>query len=240
MIRNKRRRTSLIGILFLLLIGGFNGNYKSVSIQIDNFLNQEKAIKSIQRADEIPIFDGENYVVIVNNNIPNFTNKDLTIDSIGWQQFSDLDSLNRVGVAEAMLHKSMMPTESRGDIQHVYPTGWQQKKINEKWLYNRSHLIAHQLTGEDDNWKNLFTGTEQMNQGAMVEYENKVASYLRSTNNHVRYRVNPRFHKNELVCRGVQIEAQSIEDNQLAFNVFIFNIEDEVTIDYATGLATKK
>ncbi|MDT2401764.1 DNA/RNA non-specific endonuclease [Enterococcus avium] len=238
--RNKRRSISLIGLLFLLLIGGFRGNYKSVPIQVDKLLNQEKTIKNSQRTEDIPIFDGENYVVTVNKNVPSFTDKDLTIESSGWQKFEDFDSLNRVGVAEAMLHKSMMPTESRGDIQQVYPTGWQQKKIQGKWLYNRSHLIAYQLTGENDNWKNLFTGTEQMNQWPMVKYENKVANYLRATNNHIRYRVNPRFHKNELVCRGVQVEAQSIEDNQLSFNVFIFNIEDEVTIDYATGQASKQ
>jgi len=102
-------------------------------------------------------------------------------------------------------------------------------------LYNRSHLIGYQLTGENDNWKNLFTGTEQMNQETMVQYENQVADYLRQTKNHVRYRVTPYFKDNELLCRGIQMEAQSVKDNTISYNVFIYNVEDGYTLDYVTG-----
>ncbi|MGM0238068.1 DNA-entry nuclease [Enterococcus sp. AZ103] len=129
-----------------------------------------------------------------------------------------------------------MPTEKRGDISSVYPTGWKQRKLSiDKYLYNRSHLVGYQLAGENDNWKNLFTGTEQMNQETMVQYENQVADYMRQTKNHVRYRVTPYFKDNELLCRGVHMEAQSVEDSTISYNVFIFNVEDGYTLDYATG-----
>ncbi|MDB1729506.1 DNA/RNA non-specific endonuclease [Enterococcus avium] len=175
-------------------------------------------------------------VYSINNNSPAFTSDDLSLENGTWQTFSDLDHLNRVGAANALLHKSSMPTAERGDIQNVYPSGWNQKKLSDgSWLYNRSHLIGYQLTGENDNWKNLFTGTAQMNQTSMLEYENQIASYLRNTNNHVRYRVTPLFIDQELVCRGIQLEAQSIEDNALSFNVFIYNVSDGADIDYSTG-----
>ncbi|MGX2947097.1 DNA/RNA non-specific endonuclease [Enterococcus alishanensis] len=181
-------------------------------------------------------YDGTNKVVIINNNQPNFNQEDLSLANGSWQTFSDLDNLNRIGVANALLGQDLMPTEERGDISSVYPTGWKQKKLsNGKWLYNRSHLIGYQLTGENDNWKNLFTGTEQMNQETMVQYENQVADYLRQTKNHVRYRVTPYFKNNELLCRGVQMEAQSVEDSTINYNVFIYNVEDGYTLDYATG-----
>lgn len=156
-----------------------------------------------------------------------------------WQKLSDLDYLNRVGKAEAMLHRELMPTEDRGDISNVYPAGWNQKKLADGgWLYNRSHSIGHQMTGEDANWKNLFTGTQQLNQIYMVQYENEVANYLRQTNNHVRYRVIPLFRDQELLPRAVQMEAQSIEDDEIAFNIIIHNVQDGVVIDYQTGVAT--
>ncbi|MGM0240926.1 DNA/RNA non-specific endonuclease [Enterococcus sp. AZ103] len=181
-------------------------------------------------------YDSTNEVVTINNNQANFNQEDLSLANGSWQTFSDLDNLNRVGVANALLGYDLMPTEERGDISSVYPTGWKQKKLsNGKWLYNRSHLIGYQLTGENDNWKNLFTGTEQMNQGTMVQYENQVADYLRQTKNHVRYRVTPYFKDNELLCRGVQMEAQSVEDNTISYNVFFYNVEDGYTLDYVTG-----
>lgn len=152
--------------------------------------------------------------------------------------FSDLDSLNRVGVADAMLHPSMMPKQARGDISNVYPTGWNQKKLNNGlWLYNRSHLIGYQMTGENDNWKNLFSGTQELNQIYMVQYENEVANYLKITDNHIRYRVTPIFRDRELLARAVQLEAQSIEDDEVQFNVLIYNVQNGFTIDYNTGKA---
>lgn len=187
------------------------------------------------RLSDIQEFTG-NKVVTINNNIPTFTDQDLSLSNGTWQNFSDLDSMNRVGAANAMLQREIMPTQERGDIQNVYPSGWKQKKLTDgSWLYNRSHLIGYQLTGENDNWKNLFTGTAQMNQTTMLEYENQIAGYLKNSNNHVRYRVTPLFRGQELVCRGVQMEAQSIEDKGLCFNVFIYNVSDNITINYLTG-----
>ncbi|EMF0536476.1 DNA/RNA non-specific endonuclease [Enterococcus hirae] len=172
-----------------------------------------------------------------NENLPTFSSEDLSLAKGSWQKFSDLDSLNRVGEANAMLSKSMMPTGERERL-FIKPTGWKQKKMaNGDYLYNRCHLIAFQLTGENNNPKNLMTGTRSFNTPAMIEYENKVAEYLRKTGNHVRYRVRPDFRGNELVARGIQIEAQSIEDNELFFNVYIHNTQEGYRIDYLTGLS---
>lgn len=235
--RKKRLKKTIIGLLltFALIISG------GCSQQLGGWLvgvnDNHSLTRDVTNVESFPEYDGKHAVVSVNENKPVFLEEDLATNQGNWQSFSDLDSLNRVGQANALLHKSMMPTEERGDIQTVYPSGWHQKKIGDKWLYNRSHIVGYQFTGENDNWKNLFTGTEQMNQKTMVEYENKVADYLRSTGNHVRYRVTPKFYGDELVCRGIQMEAQSVEDDQLSFNVFLYNIEDGVTIDYATGTA---
>ena len=204
---------------------------------IDEWTSQESI--SAEELADIPDFDGKNVVVKINQNRPDFTEEELSLSNGYWQKFSDLDYLNRVGIAEAMLHRSLMPTEARGDISNVYPTGWNQKKLADGgWLYNRSHSIGHQMTGEDANWKNLFTGTQQLNQIYMVQYENEVAKYLRQTNNHVRYRVIPLFRDQELLPRAVQMEAQSIEDDEIAFNIIIHNVQDGVAIDYQTGVAT--
>lgn len=172
---------------------------------------------------------------IIRHNRPNFSLEDLSLKNGTWQNFSSLDSLNRVGEANAMLNRSMMPTEERERL-YIKPTGWKQKKMkNGDYLYNRCHLIGYQLTGENNNPRNLMTGTRSFNTPAMVEDENKVAEYLRKTGNHVRYRVRPDFQGNELVARGVQIEAQSIEDNGISFNVYIHNTQEGYVIDYQTG-----
>lgn len=238
-----RKRISFLGILIMLL-GGFGGCSQQFAGLFDGieipFLNSK--LENVGSLEDIPTFDGENMVVSINDNQPLFSEDDLAITPNGWQDFSDLDGLNRVGPANALLHRNMMPTSERGDISNVYPSGWHQKKLSEnQWLYDRCHLVGFQLTGEDANWKNLLTGTAQMNRpkkNSMLEYENMVAEYLRSTGNYVRYRVTPYFVGEELVCRGVQMEAQSIEDDQISFNVFVFNRADNVNIDYATGRAT--
>lgn len=174
-------------------------------------------------------------VEIVNQNKPKFSFEELSISKGNWQIFSDLDSLNRVSEAKAMLHKSMMPTEERERL-YIKSTGWKQKKMkNGEYLYNRCHLIDYQLTGENNNPKNLMTGTRSFNTPGMVKYENKVADYLRKTGNHVLYRVTPDFRKNELVARGVRIEAQSIEDTNLSIHVYVHNIQEGYTINYLTG-----
>lgn len=198
--------------------------------QITSLVDQTFNKSSDEEAEQF-----SNQIEVKNQNKPTFSSKDLTLEKGNWQVFSDLDSLNRVGEANATLHKSMMPIEERERL-YIKPTGWKQKKMkNGDYLYNRCHLIGYQLTGENNNLKNLMTGTRSFNTPAMVEYENKVAEYLRKTGNHVRYRVRPDFRGNELVARGVQMEAQSIEDNGISFNVYIHNIQKGYVIDYQTG-----
>ncbi|ELQ0053432.1 DNA/RNA non-specific endonuclease [Listeria monocytogenes] len=189
-------------------------------------------------SEEIPSLANEtfhgNQVISVNNQIPVFTKEELSLKDGAWQKFSDLDSLNRVGEANAMLHNSMMPKDDREPL-YVNPTGWKNKKTKTGWLYNRAHLIGFQLTGENNNPKNLMTATRSLNTPCMLEYENRVANYLHETNNHVRYRVTPIFKDNELVARGVEMQAQSIEDDELQFHVYIFNVEEDMEINYQDG-----
>ncbi|MEX1447694.1 DNA/RNA non-specific endonuclease [Enterococcus sp. C76] len=177
---------------------------------------------------------------IVRQNRPDFSSEDLSLKNGTWQNFSNLDSLNRVGEANAMLNRSMMPTNER-ELLYINPSGWKQKRMtNGEWLYNRCYLIGFQLTGENNNPRNLMTGTRSFNTPGMVEYENQIAKYLRRTGNHVRYRVTPDFRGNELVSRGIQLEVQSIEDNQLSFNVYIKNQQEGYKIDYLTGKSISK
>lgn len=220
-----------------LFIGGGMINV-DVENMLDSFMTQINS-QPVKELGEIKIDEIES-IVKVNGNYASFTLEELE-STEPWQIFSDLDSMNRVGVADALLHKSMMPSEPREDISMIYPTGWNQKKLDDgNWLYNRSHLLGFQLTGENANWKNLFTGTQELNQIHMVKYENEIAQYLKSTNNHVRYRVTPIFMDNELVPRAIQLEAKSIEDKQIDFNVLIPNVQTGITIDYSTRKATKE
>ena len=187
--------------------------------------------------DEIPEYSGNNYVVI-DNNVPNFNENDINTNS--FEVYSELDVLNRCGIAYANISKDIMPTEERGTIGSVKPSGWHTVKysiIDGKYLYNRCHLIGYQLAGENANPKNLITCTRQMNTIGMLEFENKVANYVKKTNNHVLYRVTPIFYDKELVARGVQMEALSVEDNGrgIKFNVFVYNVQDGIEIDYSTG-----
>ncbi len=183
-------------------------------------------------------YDGEQ-TIDVNGGVPYFTDKDLSLKKKAWETYGDLDSLNRATVANAMLNKSLMPTEKRGDISKVKPTGWKNKEIKGGYLFNRSHLIGFALSGENDNWKNLITGTRQLNSPEMLRHEMDVKEYLeRSKDNYVRYRITPIFRGDELLARGVQMEAQSIKDKDIKFNVYIFNIQDGVTLNYADGSST--
>ena len=194
------------------------------------------------------VFDGQHQVIMVNDKAQ-FTAEELSLKNGSWEKYSNLDFLNRVGVAEAMLGKDLMPTSEREDISSVKPTGWKNKKImfngKQDFLYNRSHLIGFQLSGENSNVKNLFTGTRALNanfkdeKSSMVYYENLVAGYIKKTNHHVRYRVTPIFENVELVARGIRLEAQSIEDDTLSFDVYIFNIQPGYEIHYLTGTSKK-
>lgn len=189
------------------------------------------------KIENIPQYSGEAYVTI-NENKPNFTDEDYTKDT--FELYSDLDILNRAGVAFAKVSKETMPTEERGSIGMIKPTGWHTVKydiVSGKYLYNRCHLIGYQLTGENANEKNLITCTRQMNTGAMLHFENEVANYIDETNNHVLYRVTPIYVDNNLLASGVQIEASSVEDKcgEICFNVYIYNVQDGITIDYTNG-----
>ncbi|WP_322743862.1 DNA/RNA non-specific endonuclease [Enterococcus mundtii] len=228
--------TTLIGLIGLFIGGGMIN--VDVENMIESFMIQINR-QPVKELGEIEI-DEIKSIVNLNGNYASFTLEELE-STEPWHTFSDLDSMNRVGVADALLHKSMMPSEPREDISMIYPTGWNQKKLDDgNWLYNRSHLLGFQLTGENANWKNLFTGTQELNQIHMVKYENEIAQYLKSTNNHVRYRVTPIFTETELVPRAIQLEAKSIEDKQINFNVLIPNIQTGIIIDYSTGKATKE
>ena len=174
----------------------------------------------------------------INDGIPTFSDADLSLENGAWEAYGDLDGLNRATSAEAMLNQSTMPAdgEERGDISSVQPTGWKNKKIESGYLYNRSHLIGWALSAENANWKNLITGTRQLNSPEMLRFEMDVKYYLeQSTENYVRYSVTPIFRDDELLARGVHMMAQSVGNNDISFNVYIFNVQDGVVLNYADG-----
>mgnify|MGYP000044835762 CR=1 FL=1 len=187
--------------------------------------------------DNIPAYSGTPYVVI-DDNEPDFTEDELTDQS--YESYSDLDELGRCGVAASNIGTDLMPTGKRGKIGQVKPSGWQTIKfdnVDGKYLYNRCHLIGYQLTAENANEKNLITGTRYMNVDGMLPFENMIADYVKETSNHVMYRVTPIFEGNNLVAKGVKMEGYSVEDKGegISFNVFCYNVQPGVTIDYATG-----
>ena len=186
---------------------------------------------------DIPEYSGEPYVVL-NDNWPDFGVEELTIEP--FEYYSELDSLGRCGVAYANVCLEIMPTEARGSIGQVKPSGWQTVKydfVDGKYLYNRCHLIGYQLAGENANARNLITGTRYMNVTGMLPFENMVDNYVENTGNHVLYRVTPIFEGSNLVASGVHMEAFSVEDEGegICFNVFVYNVQPGVVIDYATG-----
>lgn len=186
---------------------------------------------------DIPAYTGA-LCIDINHGEPGFTAQDEARGT--FMQFSDLDFEGRCGTAFARIGPDTISNEKRGDISQVHPSGWVQRKysfVDDGMLYNRSHLIAHQLCGENANEKNLITGTRTFNAVGMLYYEELVGDYVRSTGNHVLYRVTPLFAANDLVARGVQMEAKSVEDDGEAvqFNVFVYNVEPGVAIDYMTG-----
>lgn len=186
---------------------------------------------------DVPAFSGDPYVVI-NDNTPEFSDSDLTTDA--YEFYSPLDAFGRCGVAMACLGKELMPTEERGSIGQIKPSGWHTVKydfVDGKYLYNRCHLIGFQLAGENANECNLITGTRYLNVEGMLPFENMVADYIKETGNHVLYRVTPVFDEDCLVVRGVQMEAYSIEDagEGICFNVYAYNNQPGVNIDYRTG-----
>lgn len=235
--KKKSKKNTNIFISLLTLVIAFLLCYYQDDIL--NFINRSLAYDYSVSYDmsDIPEYSGNNFVYI-NNNIPNFTEED--IKDYSYESYSGLDYLGRCGVAIANIGVDIMPTGERGSIGSVKPTGWQTVKydiVDGKYLYNRCHLIGYQLTGENANKNNLITCTRQMNTKGMLDFENKVADYIKKTNNHVLYRVTPIFYDDNLLASGVEIEALSIEDNGkgIKFNVFVYNVQDQIEIDYKTG-----
>lgn len=187
---------------------------------------------------QVPSYTGNPYT-IVNDNEPEFDESDFTTEA--FENYSDLDDLGRCGVAYANICKELMPTEKRGKIGMIKPSGWHTVKypelIKDRYLYNRCHLIGFQLAGENANEKNLITGTRYLNVDGMLPFEDEVADYVKDTGNHVLYRVTPVFDGDNLVASGVQMEAESVEDSGegVKFNIYCYNVQPGIGINYTTG-----
>lgn len=204
-----------------------------------NFSSVKSAkIRTAVSLKKIPAYSGSPYIEVSGGKT--YFAKSMYVKKSS-QTFSKLDSLGRCGTAYAVVGRDLMPTEERGSIGMIKPAGWHTVRyddlIEDKYLYNRCHLIGYQLTGENANEQNLITGTRYLNVEGMLPFENQVADYVRKTGNHVLYRVTPIYDGNDLVARGVEMEASSVEDQGkgLEFHVFIYNVQPGIVIDYATG-----
>ena len=206
----------------------------NVAVDEENTISEQDTTVTVGTSTE-----AEKAYCEVDGNVPGFSEDELVTEA--FENYSDLDSLGRCGVAYANICKELMPTEERGEIGMVKPSGWHMVKYSDRidgnYLYNRCHLIGYQLAGENANEKNLITGTRYLNVTGMLPFENEVADYVESTGNHVIYRVTPVFDGDNLVASGVQMEAESVEDNGAGvfFNVYVYNVQPGVIIDYATG-----
>ena len=219
----------LIVLIIAILIGVFHKEINDLLIKV--FPSESYSLETI------PEYSGKPYVII-NNNEPNFSEADKKRET--FEYYSNLDILGRAGVAFAKIDKSLMPTEERGSIGMIKPSGWHTVKydiVDGKYLYNRCHLIGFQLTGENANEENLITCTRYMNTKGMLEFENKVSEYVKNTNNHVLYRVTPIYNGSNLLASGVEMEGLSVEDDGVGikFNVYVYNIQNGIEIDYQTG-----
>lgn len=223
-------------VLALVLAMGFIYN-EYIDSTDSSFKTQE-----VSSLSDIEDYSGSDFVN-VNNNVPFFTDEDKKRGS--FEEYGDLDSLGRCTEAFAIVSKDTMPMEKRGSIGMIKPTGWHTVKydsVNGKYLYNRCHLIGYQLTGENANPNNLITCTRQMNSDVMLMFENRVANYVKDSEGRVLYRVTPYFEGDNLLSKGVLMEAYSLDDNGkgLMFNVFVYNVQDGIMIDYATGESRKE
>lgn len=249
MSKNKKSNNPLFKSIFIAVfcliaaVGGFG--YKQGASHEDVRRSAKQAytyvqdllegLDNVDNVEDIPEYEGETYIT-VNDNEPEFTQEQEEAEP--YEYYSDLDSLDRCGYAEAKITEDLMPTEERESIGSVKPSGWHTVKydcVDGKYLYNRCHLLGYQLTGENANKKNLITGTRYLNVEGMLPFENEVADYIKETGNAVLMRVTPIFEGRELVARGVQMEAQSVGDEEIGFNVFVYNVQPGVDIDYATG-----
>jgi len=237
--KSKKNLTKLIITLVVAVIFAIASYF---GIEIEEYLNNLSNKYRISYTTSfdlstIPEFIDEPYVVL-NDNQPQFTEEDCNKQNL--EEYSKLDYLKRCGPAFAKVGIETMPTEERGEIGAVKPSGWQTVKydiVEGKYLYNRCHLIGYQLTAENANERNLITGTRYMNVEGMLPFENMVAEYVRETKNHVLYRVTPIFEGENLVASGVQIEAKSVEDNgeKICFNVYVYNNQPGISINYSNG-----
>ena len=264
--RKKKNSLGLTGVLVILVIAGLikagtndslpdTQTTEAMMVQAQDSTSQTDAIQmsseeaaSLAEAhidtaleafasETIPEYSGNPYVEL-NGNLPYFTEEELS--TTAFELYSELDSLGRCGAGYANICKEIMPTEERGSIGMVKPTGWHTVKydcITDRYLYNRCHLIGYQLAGENANEKNLITGTRYLNVDGMLPFENEVADYVNDTDNHVLYRVTPVFSGDNLLASGVIIEAKSVEDNGagVQFNVYCYNVQPGISIDYTTG-----
>ena len=239
---NFMRRTSslLLALICIFALVSCDGSQKAETHGIPGTL-PEPVQSDITYGEfglsDVPAYSGEPYAVI-NKNDPFFTKDDLTTRA--FEAYSALDSLGRCGSAYANVCREIMPTERRGDISSVKPTGWQHVEydfVDGRSLYNRCHLIAHSLAGEDANEKNLITGTRYMNTEGMIPFENMVGDYVKESGNHVLYRVTPYFEGDDLIARGVLMEAYSVEDagEGVRYCVFCYNLQPGIEIDYSNG-----
>ena len=234
---NMRKRNHYPVAALLLLLALLFGGCSYVQSGLDTQTVQENTQKSYESTD-IPAYAGNSFVIL-DDNKPAFSKQDRERTD-AFETYSDLDELGRCGVAYANICKELMPTEERGAIGMVKPTGWHTVKydnVEGKYLYNRCHLIGYQLAGENANEKNLITGTRYLNVTGMLKFEDQVADYVKATDHHVLYRVTPVFEGNNLVATGVEMEAYSVEDKGegVSFHVFVYNIQPGIVIDYATG-----
>lgn len=232
----RKRNHYPIAVLLLLLTLLFGG-CSYVQSGLDTEAIQENTQKSYESTD-IPAYAGNSFVIL-DGNKPSFSKQDRERTD-AFETYSNLDKLGRCGVAYANICKELMPTEERGAIGMVKPTGWHTVKydnVEGKYLYNRCHLIGYQLAGENANEKNLITGTRYLNVTGMLKFEDRVADYVKATDHHVLYRVTPVFEGDNLVATGLEMEAYSVEDcgKGVSFHVFVYNIQPGITIDYATG-----
>ena len=236
MSRSKRKNKKRQFVFSILIVLVAIGTYYKDDIQKYIDTNKTYAVESYNISN-IPQYSGNSYVIL-NDNKPSFTDEDYLKGN--FEEYSELDALGRCGVAYANVSVDTMPTEERGSIGQIKPTGWHTVKydiVSGKYLYNRCHLIGYQLNGENANPNNLITCTRSMNTEGMLEFENQVADYVKETNNHVLYRVTPIFENNNLLVSGVQIEASSVEDKcgDICFNVYVYNVEDGIEINYENG-----
>ena len=247
---NKRAKKKIIALILILItaLGSYifstdfykNESQPIQSGEINNVDTSQEIEEPLKDELDIAVKEAHAPFKVINDNIPTFTNEEKN-QTKEYKNFSELDQLGRCGTAEALIGTELLPTEDRENIGMVKPTGWHTIRyddlISDRYLYNRCHLIAHSLCGENANEQNLITGTRYMNVEGMLPFEMDILDYVRDTGNHVLYKVTPIFQDDDLVARGVTMEAYSIEDSGkgICFYVYCPNVQPGIEIDYKTG-----